>query len=210
MLKDQNQPLEFRKSEYWKSPLLNFQIWVPQGKRDGVNWYKSNSLSGNERNRLMMGSEDGFYERTLVSGVDCKEDARSFAVMDFDRDGWVDIALASTNGQRLRMFRNRLGDLGAKGRAIEVTLQGSHTNSAGEVGKSNRDAVGALLTAVTNLRTRTYRKSIGEGLAAQNSGRLRVTLAESEELQELLVRWPSGKKTKLTPNTEDSFIEIAE
>ena len=143
-------------------------------------------------------------------GADCKEDARSFALLDFDRDGWVDIALASTNGQRLRLFRNRFGELGARGRAVEVALQGSHTGAAGEVGKSNRDAVGAVLTAVTSLRTRAYRKSIGEGLAAQNSGRLRITLADGEELRTLSVRWPSGKVTELNPVPEDPLVEIVE
>ena len=68
MLKDQSQPLEFRTSEHWESPLLNFQIWVPQGRLGGTEWFKSNSLSGNERNRFVMGSEGGFRERTLVSG----------------------------------------------------------------------------------------------------------------------------------------------
>ena len=208
MLKDPGQSEEFRKSKHWKSPLLNFRLTVPQqGEGKGS---KSNSLSGNERNRLVMRGKEGFVDRSLVSGVDCKEDARSFALLDYDRDGWVDIVLPSVNGQRLRLFRNRFGDLGAKGRAVEVVLRGSSTSATAVTGMSNRDAIGAILTAVTDRGKRVYRKSIGEGLAAQNSGRIRVTLAEGEMLKSLSVLWPSGKVTKISPIPEKSFIEIEE
>lgn len=184
------------------------RVVVPQS--DGKGRFKSHSLSGNERNRLLIGGKKGFKGRSLVSGVDCREDARSFALLDYDRDGWVDIALPSINGQRLRLFRNRFGDLGAKGRVVEISLQGANRGGHASASKSNRDAVGAILTAVTDKTKRVYRKSIGEGMAAQNSGRIRVTLAEGETLRSLSVRWPSGKITKIDSVTEKSLIKIEE
>ncbi|MFT6794838.1 MAG: hypothetical protein ACJAR1_002854 [Rubritalea sp.] len=208
MLKDGGQSEEFRKSKHWKSPLLDFRLRVPE-KGDGKS-SKSNSLSGNERNRLIMRDNDGFVDRSLVSGVDCREDARSFTLLDYDKDGWVDIALASTNGPRLRLFRNCFGDLGAKGSVVEVTLQGSSREAKANTAGSNRDAVGAILTAVTDKGSRVYRKSIGEGLAAQNSGRIRVTLAEGETLVSLSVRWPSGKLTKVSSRLSKPLIHIKE
>jgi len=210
VLRDPTQNEDFRNSKHWKSPLLDFKLRAAEVGPGGEVSYKGNSLSGNERNRLIMREKDGFVDRSLVSGVDCKEDARSFTLLDFDRDGWVDIALASTNGPRLRLFRNRFGDLGAKGRAVEVVLRGSSTSATAVSGMSNRDAIGAILTAVTDRGKRAYRKSIGEGLAAQNSGRIRVTLAEGETLQSLSVRWPSGKVTKVSPVQGKSVIEIEE
>ena len=210
MLRDPTQNQDFRNSKHWKSPLLNFKLQVAEVGPGGEISYKGNSLSGNERNRLIMQGKDGFGDRSLVSGVDCKEDARSFTLLDFDRDGWVDIALASTNGPRLRLFRNRFGDLGAKGRAVEVLLRGSSTSATAVSDMSNRDAIGAILTAVTDKGKRVYRKSIGEGLAAQNSGRIRVTLAKGEKLLNLSVRWPSGNLTQISPIPEKSFIEIEE
>ncbi|MFT6794734.1 MAG: hypothetical protein ACJAR1_002749 [Rubritalea sp.] len=208
MLNDSSQSEEFRKSKHWKSPLLDFKAIVPQLGTDKR--FKSNSLSGNERNRLVMRGKDGFVDRSLVSGVDCKEDARSFAMLDYDKDGWVDILLPSINGQRLRLFRNRFGDLGAKGNVVEVSLLGANGSDQASANKSNRDAIGAVLTAVTDKTKRAYRKSIGEGLAAQNSGLMRVTLAEGETLQSLSVRWPSGKTTKISPVPEKSRIKIEE
>jgi len=157
-----------------------------------------------------MGSGDGFVDRSLVSGIDCREDARSFAVLDFDGDGWLDIALASVNKPRLRLFRNRFGEFGEGGRVVDVLLRGSHTGAASDTGRSNRDAIGALLTVVTSGQTRLFRKSIGEGLAAQNSGRIRVAIADGDTLQKLSVRWPSGKITELVPTADQSLIEITE
>jgi hypothetical protein len=209
VLKDAGQSREFRNSRHWNSPLLDFRLRVPQDGPNGKT-FKSNSLSGNERNRLVMGGEDGFVGRSLVSGADCQEDARSFALLDFDQDGWVDIALASCNGPRLRFFRNRFGELGGAGQVVEVILRGSHSGSTPSPGQSNRDGVGAVLTAVTDRRTRAFRKSIGEGLAAQNSERIRVTLASGEKLKELAVRWPSGKVSKLNPVPRESLVRINE
>lgn len=210
MLKDESRPEDFRTSEHWKSPLMKFDIWIPQENVNGKKTYKSNSFSGNERNRLLFGGAEGFTQRTLVSGVDCREDARSFALFDYDRDGWLDIVLPSINGQRLRLFRNRLSELGATGRVVEVSLQGSHNQPIPEVNKSNRDAIGAVLTVVTDRNTRVFRKSVGEGLAAQNSGRIRVTLAEGEKIRNLAVRWPSGKTTLLEAFSGKSQILITE
>ena len=208
MLKDPSRSEKFRNSKHWDSPLLDFRMSIPkkgEGKR-----FNSNSLSGNERNRLVMRAGEGFADRSLVSGVDCREDARSFALMDYDRDGWVDILLPSINGERLRLFRNRFCDLGVKGSVVEVSLQGASTMAQASVSKSNRDAVGAILTAETTNGKRVYRKSIGEGNAAQNSGRTRVTLAEGEELLALSVKWPSGKVTKINPVPEQKHLEIKE
>ncbi len=206
MLSDSSQSDEFRKSEHWKTSLLDFKaiVTLPDGRQ------RSNSLSGGERNRLVMRSGDGFVDRSLVSGVDCREDARSFSLLDYDNDGWVDIALASVNDKRLRLFRNRFGDLGAKGRVVEVSLQGANDEAKVSQGFSNRDAVGAVLTVVTSKSKRAYRKSIGEGMAAQNSGRIRITLADGENLKSLSVRWPSGKVTKLEPLPDNKRIEIVE
>jgi hypothetical protein len=210
VLSDPNQSDEFKSSKHWDSPLLDHRLKVPESTPGGDQVFKSNSFSGNERNRLVMRSGNGFKDRSLVSGIDCREDARSFAILDFDGDGWLDIALASIYKPRMRLFRNRFGDLGAKGRAVEVVLRGSSTSATAVSGMSNRDAIGATLTAVTDRGKRAYRKSIGEGLAAQNSGRIRVTLAKGEKLLNLSVRWPSGNLTQISPIPEKSFIEIEE
>ena len=78
-----------------------------------------------------------------------------------------------------------------KGTVLLVKLTGT---------ASNRDACGAVVTAVTSKGQRVYRKSIGEGLSSQNSAAIRVTLGEGEELKKLKVRWPSGKVSEHEPS----------
>ena len=201
MLPDPTQSKAFRESRHWQSPLLDFRLRVKQEEGQGPAW-RSNSFSGNERNRLLMSASGRFIDRSLVSGIDCPEDGRSFAVLDYDQDGWLDIALASANAPRLRLFRNRMEELGAQGQVFRLKLVG------GEL--SNRDAVGALVKVSTSKGHRVYRRSIGEGLSAQNSSSIRITLEEGENLQRLLVRWPSGGETMLDSIPDGSYLELRE
>lgn len=210
MLSDPGQSSEFRNSKHWDSPLLDFRMMVPGSNSGSGPRNRSNSLSGNERNRLLLGRDGGFTDRSLVSGIDCREDARSFAMLDFDRDGWLDIALASTNAPRLRLFRNRIGDLGGEGSVVEVVLRGACDQAEPSTGCSNRDGIGAVVTAVTDRRKSVFRNSIGEGLAAQNSRRIRITLAKGETLEKISVRWPSTQITEVVPESGKNLVVIRE
>ena len=90
MLSDPTQSERFLNSRHWNTPLLNFQLRIRQDSSvnggGGPAW-RSNSFSGNERNRFLLSTASGFVDRSLVSGVDCREDARSFATLDYDGDG---------------------------------------------------------------------------------------------------------------------------
>lgn len=215
MLTDPSKSAAFRQSPHWRSPLLDFKLRVKQDAglsissgADGPAW-RSNSFSGHERNRLLLRGKSGFSDLSLVSDVDCREDARSFAMLDYDKDGWLDIALMSTQAPSFRLFRNRIGALTTGGRVITVRLHGgSRTAIAGDM--SNRDAAGAVLTAVTSTGRRVFRRSIGEGLASQNAAGIRVTIAPGETLTELRVRWPSGKLTTRKIAESARAVEIGE
>ncbi len=200
MLTDPTQPDEFRSSKHWKSPLLDFQLRVQQTEADGPA-YRSNSLSGNERNRLLIAGPEGFHDESLVSGIDCKEDARSFATFDFDQDGWLDIALASTNAPRLRIFRNCIGKDGENGHILRLKLTGTI---------SNRDAIGTRVTIHSDKGTRQVQKSLGEGLSSQNSSTLHLTFATGESPESLAIQWPSGKTTTHPITGETSSLHLTE
>ncbi len=213
MLSDESKSDAFRRSAHWRSPLLDFKLRVKQDTSsltggDGPLW-RSNSFSGHERNRFLLSGTGSFSDLSLLSGADCREDARSFAMLDYDRDGWLDIALMSTNAPRFRLFRNRLGELTKGGRVLTVRLEGgNHTPQPGPL--SNRDAAGATVLAVTDKGRRVFRRSIGEGLASQNAAAIRVTLAPGETLQELQVLWPSGTRTTLAPASSEAAILLKE
>ncbi len=213
MLSDASMSESFRRSSHWRSPLLDFKLRVKQDRpsfsdSDGPAW-RSNSFSGHERNRFLLKGPGGFMDLSLLSGADCREDARSFAMLDYDGDGWLDIALMSTNAPRFRLFRNRIGDITKGGRVLTVRLEGGNrTPAAGPL--SNRDAAGATITAVTSAGRRIYRRSLGEGLASQNAAGIRVTLATGELLKELQIQWPSGKRTTHSPDPAATVLTLQE
>ncbi|MFN0126859.1 MAG: ASPIC/UnbV domain-containing protein [Verrucomicrobiales bacterium] len=214
MLSDPTKSEAFRQSGHWRSPLLNFQLRVKQvapsglGETEGPEW-RSHSFSGHERNRLLLGGAGGFADHSLVSGVDCREDARGFSLLDFDADGWVDIALMSTHAPQFRLFRNRLGEITKGGRVLTLRLEGANRDAAGS-DFSPRDAVGALVTVITSSGRRAIRRSAGEGLASQNSAGLRITLSPGESVREIDVRWPSGRTSTHRPGGRDRSIALRE
>jgi len=205
VLSDPTQSERFLNSRHWNTPLLNFQLRIRQDSSvnggGGPAW-RSNSFSGNERNRFLLSTASGFVDRSLVSGVDCREDARSFATLDYDGDGWLDLALASVGAPRLRLFRNRMAGMGEAGRVLRLDLVGGPG--------SNRDAVGALVKISTSRGERVYRRSLGEGLSAQNAGGVRITLRKEEVLDSLRIRWPSGAETTVKPLPAGSRVRIKE
>jgi hypothetical protein len=201
VLSDPTQSEEFLRSKHWQSPRLNFQLRVQNTSSRGPA-YRSNSLSGNERNRLLLSKAGGYEDFSLVSDVDCREDARSFAIFDYDQDGWLDIVLASANAPRLRIFRNQMGtNERDKSRMTRIKLTGR---------ESNRDACGAVIMVTTNRNRRVFRKSIGEGLSSQNAPWIPVTLAPDESIKLLQVQWPSGRTSDYPPPKGPGLIELTE
>ena len=202
MLTDPTQPEVFRKSSAWQSPLLNFQLRVKQTSSSGPA-YRSNSLSGNERNRLLISQNGSFKDHSLISGIDASEDSRSFALFDYDNDGWLDIALASTSFPRLRIFRNRFSEIGnhEKGRLVRLNLIGT---------TSNRDAAGAVVIVHTSKTKRAFRKNLGQGLSSQNSPSIFITVPPKDILEKITVHWSSGKITNYKPTSSKMVISITE
>ena len=202
MLTDPTQSEKFRQSSAWQSPLLNFQLRVKQTSPSGPA-YRSNSLSGNERNRLLISQNGSFNDHSLISGIDANEDSRSFALFDYDNDGWLDIALASTSFPRLRIFRNRFSEIGnhEKGRLVRLNLIGT---------TSNRDAAGAVVIVHTSKTKRAFRKNLGQGLSSQNSPSIFITVPPKDILEKITVHWPLGKITNYKPTSSKMVISITE
>lgn len=202
MLADPTQSEIFRQSSAWQSPLLNFQLRVKQTSSSGPA-YRSNSLSGNERNRLLISQNGSFNDHSLISGIDASEDSRSFALFDYDNDGWLDIALASTSFPRLRIFRNRFSEIGnhEKGRLVRLNLIGT---------TSNRDAAGAVVIVHTSKTKRAFRKNLGQGLSSQNSPSIFITVPPKDILEKITVHWSSGKITNYKPTSSKMVISITE
>jgi enediyne biosynthesis protein E4 len=139
------------------------------------------SLSGHERDRFFLSHQGRqFSDVSLLSGADHKSDGRAAALLDFDRDGRLDIAVANTNSPTLLLWHN---DIPTAGNLIALRLTGGP--------KSNRDAIGTQVTVVTNARSQIRELHAGEGLAAQNSKSMLFSLGQAKTAT-IHLRWPSG------------------
>lgn len=164
-------------------------------REDGTQ-FKSNALSGGERNRLFIRQDGNYKEKTLVSGMDFREDGRGFVLFDYDNDGWLDVGVTSPNNPRFRILRNRYGDeSGEKAHFLSLQLIGGHDSANQTTEWSPRDAFGATIGVTVGDQVRMFQLSGGEGLSSQNSNRVHIGLGTKEKIDRLEVSWPSGKST---------------
>ena len=189
MRTDEQLDRTLRKSEHWTGSTT--RRWNQTQLAD-----VAVSLSGHERNHLFLSSRGRrFDDASGISGLDALADSRSFALFDYDRDGWSDIALVNTNAPLLNLFRNQIGDSSsAQERGHVVALRFVGGNRAGKPSErfSNRDGYGARVTAEMGDLTLTREHRAGAGFSSQNSNTLLLGIGARESVDLLTVRWPSG------------------
>jgi hypothetical protein len=158
------------------------------------------SLSGHERDRLFLSSRGTRYRDVSgVSGLDDPSDGRAAALLDYDRDGWLDVALVSSNAPMLKLFRNRIGCHPAadaekpRGGMVALRFVGGNETPRPSPSFSARDGYGAQVTVDLGGRTLLREHRAGEGFAAQNSATLLVGLGEHDRARSVTVRWPNGR-----------------
>lgn len=192
MRSDPEKDTNFRTSSHWNKLSANIVPFMPDpktGKLTGV------SFSGGERNRLFMQGKGNFDDVSLVSDVDFRQDGRCFATFDFDSDGFIDMGVVSTTRPRLRILRNLQGESIPKAKAnwVKVKLVGGATGTNGNEEFSSRQPFNATLLVRIGDQQRCFNYSCFDGLNNQNSEWLHIGLADNENVDEISVRWPSGR-----------------
>ena len=213
MRSDESLPDSFRDEGTWKSDPQT-GVEAPAIERLTHYYgpdYHRHSYSGYERNKLYLNlGGETFADISGVSGADNIADSRSWAALDYDRDGWTDIALVNANTPLLNLYRNRIGER-SQFNHIKVCLIGGARAGDSSVGWSNRDAVGAVVEVNVGDRTLRRNRQLGEGFAAQNSAMLTIGIGVSLAADSIEVTWPSGKVTRVdTPTSAGSFVNIDE
>ena len=171
------------------------------------------SLSGNERNRLFLNENAGehFSDHSALAGLDSDSDSRGFALLDYDRDGWQDIALVNANNPLSQLFHNELGKFSTnKGGMIAVRFRGGSTSDTPS-DLSNRDGYGAIVEATLaddTLLKREHR--CGDGYASQNSATMIIGIGDHTSVSKVTVRWPSGKSFNCENVSEGTLLTAFE
>jgi tetratricopeptide (TPR) repeat protein/peroxiredoxin len=137
--------------------------------------------SGYERNIFYANNGDGtFSDISAVLGLDFLEDGRAFALADFDHDGRQEVFLKNRNGPQLRLLRNVIETLPP---SIAFRLSGS---------KSNRDAIGAVVTIESEPGRQSRSLQAGSGFLSQHSKDVFFGLGAAKGPVRASIRWPSG------------------
>ena len=138
------------------------------------------SWNGREPNVLHVKRGGRYFDFSGVSGLDFADDARAFAVTDFDGDGRPDLILKSRLGPQVRVLQNDC----ARGHSIAFELRGT---------KSNRDGIGAKVEVDGQAKW----LSAGSGFLSQHSKRVIFGLGTNEAARRVRIVWPSGAVQEL-------------
>ena len=120
-----------------------------------------------------------FIDVGAVSGSDRDEDARGLGIADIDNDGDLDL-IVQNYGRPATLLVNH----GDKGNALQIRLRGV---------ESHRNAIGAQLTIRHGERTQTREVVCGAGYLSSQTRLVHFGLGDAERVEELRVRWPSGR-----------------
>jgi tetratricopeptide (TPR) repeat protein/peroxiredoxin len=175
-------------SLFWRQVVANSPDEAKPSHDYEQGWSAINELiradgtwSGYERNIFYANNGDGtFSDISGVVGLDFLEDGRAFALADFDHDGRQEVFLKNRNGPQLRLLKNVLENLPP---SIAFRLRGT---------KSNRDAIGAVITVETKLGRQTRSLQAGSGFLSQHSKDVFFGLGAAKSPVHASIRWPSG------------------
>ncbi len=124
--------------------------------------------------------------------------SRGAAFGDYDEDGDLDVVVNDLDGPPM-LLRN---DGGAHaGNWIKLQLVGT---------KSNRNAVGAKVELKAGGLTQIDEVHAGDSYISHSDWRLHFGLGKAMTVDEITVRWPSGKVEKLTKVAVNRVMKIVE
>jgi hypothetical protein len=152
--------------------------------RDVNNWpaIGNMSWSGYQKKKLFRNLDGAmFKEISAPAGVDNDLDGRGLGVADFDNDGRLDFYQTNADQPAL-LYRNVTEPVG---NWVGLKLIGT---------KSNRDAIGALVTLRAGGKQWVRQIDGGNGYAGQSTQRLHFGLGAIGTIDSLEILWPSGAK----------------
>ena len=151
-----------------------------------------------EQQNVMYVSEGGyFYDVSQDCPLAYKGNSRGSTFFDYDADGDLDVAINDYNGPA-RIFENLQN---SNHHWVRFQLEGT---------RSNRDAVGARVEIRFGDQVRYDQVVSGSGFLSQNPTVLHFGLGGADQVDQLLITWPSGAKQGRTDLSVDQTHKIVE
>jgi hypothetical protein len=157
-------------------------------------------LKYKQRKQLFMNQADRkFVEANGAWGpaINQPDIGRGTAYGDFDNDGDLDILINNLDGSPT-LLRN---DGGNQNSWLMVQCEGT---------VSNRSAIGTRLIVRTGGSQQTREIKAGSGYASHNDMRVHFGLGSLSRVDELEIRWPSGRVQKLASPVLNQLLKIVE
>ena len=180
---------------------------VTQGVANGIPW------SGDERNHLYFGGIPSlqFEDYSGISGLDDPGDGRAFSLLDYDRDGRLDVVLASPGKPRFRLLRNSIGErIGADNSYIALRFVGGNHTAQPSSQWSARDGFGTAVSFDLDGNTVFREHQPESGYVGQHSNTMLVGIGPRDSATTLDVRWLSGKVQTLKNVPARKLVTIYE
>jgi len=124
------------------------------------------------------------------------EAGRGLAVGDLNNDGFIDIVISNLDSRPV-IIRNP----GGAGHWLMLKLKGTI---------SNRDAVGARVTAKTGPLTQIREVKSGGSYQSHSDFRVHFGLGRVAVVDEVTIRWPTGRTQTLKRIKADQILELTE
>jgi len=132
-------------------------------------------------------------------------------MLDHDRDGWTDFAVASSNKPSLQLYRNQIGDVSGRApRFIALRLEGGSRGAEPALGLSPREGYGSRIEVETSAGVQALEARCGEGRATTHSRTMIVGLGEESAASRVSIRWPSGRQSIVEDVPSGTLLSIYE
>jgi len=153
-----------------------------------------------QRKEVYRNQGDGKFEELAPQlGEDLAEakSARGMAFGDYDNDGDIDVIVINMDA-RPSLYRNEGGN---RNNWISFRLEGAD---------SNRDAIGARVEIDVDSATQVDEVRSGGSYLSHNDMRIHFGLGQALGVDEVRIRWPSGKTEVLTDVDANQFVSVRE
>ncbi|MHC4972290.1 MAG: ASPIC/UnbV domain-containing protein [Planctomycetota bacterium] len=150
---------------------------------------------------------------TGISGLDDPGDSRGFALLDYDRDGWLDVAQVNLSAPRVRLLRNRIADRGTarKNGFVAFRLVGGNRTAKASRDWSARDGFGATVELTLADGSKVYREHRTEdGYMTQHTTTMVIGIGPRQGVADVTVRWPSGRTQTTKAVASGSLVIVHE
>lgn len=177
----------------WGSNFLDYD-------NDGdLDLYVSGSLEGSDQVPSIMYTNmgNGTFENIDVGFAGDTVISFSNALGDMNNDGFPDIAVNNFNEYVSMLWKNN----GGNNNWLKIQLQGV---------QSNRDGIGAFITAYYNNNRMLRYTHCGIGFLAQNSAYEIIGLGDYYQVDSLIITWPGGNQDILKNISSNQKIKIIE